>query len=139
MTSEPSVADTAFLHETMPFTRLMGLELEESGPGRVVFRAPWRPVVCTSQGIMQGGFLMAAVDSAGALCAFNNLPESAAGTTTIESKTNFLGAVRAGSVTITAQPVHAGSTTIVVQTDATDDKGRLISRSIQTQAVLDPR
>ena len=139
MTSDSPGRGTPFLHDTMPFTRLLGLEVQEESAERVVLRAEWKPELCTAQGILHGGFLMAAVDSAGALCAFNNLPATAAGTTTIESKTNFIGAVRAGSVIITATPVHAGSTTIVVQTDTTDDRGRLITRSIQTQAVLQPR
>jgi uncharacterized protein (TIGR00369 family) len=73
------------------------------------------------------------------MCAFYNLPEGARGTSTIESKTNFLGAVRAGAVTIEAQPLQVGRTVIVVQTDATDEQGRRVSRSIQTQAVFWPR
>ena len=139
MTTDDQGRGTPFLHDTMPFTRLLGLEVEVDSAERVALRAEWRPELCTAQGILHGGFLMAAVDSAGALCAFNNLPAGAAGTTTIESKTNFIGAVRAGSVTITATPVHVGSSTIVVQTDTTDDRGRLITRSMQTQAVLTPR
>ena len=89
--------------------------------------------------MLHGGFIMAVVDSAGGVCAFRNLPEGAAGTSTIESKTNFLGAVREGPVTVTASPVHVGRTTIVVQTDARDAGGRLVSRSLQTQTVLQPR
>ncbi len=139
MTSDQPERGTTFLHETMPFTRLLGLEVQEDSAERVVLQAEWKPELCTAQGIMHGGFIMAAVDSAGALCAFNNLPSGAVGTTTIESKTNFIGAVRAGSVIITATPVHVGSSTIVVQTDTTDDRGRLVTRSIQTQAVLLPR
>src|SRR5436305_1126879 len=84
MTSDQPGRGTPFLHDTMPFTRLLGLEVEEDTPERVVLRAEWRAELCTAQGILHGGFLMAAVDSAGALCAFNNLPPGAAGTTTIE-------------------------------------------------------
>ncbi len=56
-------------------------------------------------------------DSVAALCAQLNLPDGATGTSTIEAKTNFFAAVREGVITITATPLHAGSSTIVVQTD----------------------
>ena len=80
---------------------------------------------------------MALADTAGATCAFLNLPEGA-GTSTIESKTNFLRAVRSGTVTATSRPLHAGRTVVVVETDVTDADSRLVAKVIQTQAVLQP-
>ena len=68
-----------------------------------------------------------------------NLPEGASGTSTIESKTNFLGAVRDGAVRAVARPLHIGSTTIVVETEVRDDAGRLVMKTTQTQIVLKPR
>jgi uncharacterized protein (TIGR00369 family) len=82
---------------------------------------------------------MALADSAGGACAFANLPDGAAGTSTIESKTNFLGAVREGTVTATARPLHVGRTTIVVETELRRDDGRLVAKVTQTQTVLLPR
>ena len=78
---------------------------------------------------------MAFADTVGAVCAVANLPEGA-GTSTIESKTNFFRAVREGTVTATSTPLHVGRTTIVVQTDLTDDRGKRVARVTQTQAVL---
>ena len=123
----------------MPFAATLGIETLAAAADEVRARLAHSEAFTTTGGALHGGVIMAPADACGGMCASFSLSEGATGTTTIESKTNFLGAVRAGSVTITAQPVHAGSTTIVVQTDATDDKGRLISRSIQTQAVLYPR
>ena len=77
-------------------------------------------------------------DSIGAYCAVLNLPEGA-GTSTIESKTNFLRAVRSGYVEARARPLHVGRTTIVVDTELYDDQDRLVGRVTQTQAVLAPR
>jgi uncharacterized protein (TIGR00369 family) len=78
---------------------------------------------------------MALADSAAATLAFLNLAEGER-TSTIEAKTNFLAAVREGTVTARSELVHRGRTTIVVQTDVTDAAGRLVSRTIQTQAVV---
>ena len=75
-------------------------------------------------------------DSVGALCAFFNLPPGA-GTSTIESKTNFFRAVPDGEVTITSTPIHAGRTPVGVETDIARADGKLVTRTIQTQAVVD--
>ena len=93
------------------------------------------PDLCTSGGALHGGVLMTLADTAGAVCAFLNLPAGAR-TVTIESKTNFLGAVRDGTVTARARPLHVGKTTIVVETDVLDSSGRRVARTTQTQAVL---
>ena len=96
----------------------------------------WAPELCTAAGILHGGVLMSLADAAGGVCAFLNLPPGATGTATIESKTNFLGAVREGMVVARARPLHIGKTTIVVETDVFDAAERRVSRTIQTQAVL---
>ncbi|HTC82653.1 MAG TPA: PaaI family thioesterase, partial [Acidimicrobiia bacterium] len=87
---------------------------------------------------LHGGALMTLADTVGAVCAFLNLPEGGS-TSTIESKTNFFRGVRGGAVRAVARPLHAGRTTVVVQTDLYDDDGRRVSQTTQTQAVLPAR
>jgi 1,4-dihydroxy-2-naphthoyl-CoA hydrolase len=65
---------------------------------------------------------MALADSAGGACAFLNLPPGAAGTTTVESKTNFLRAVRDGYIEAVARPLHKGRTLIVVDRPVVSDQ-----------------
>jgi uncharacterized protein (TIGR00369 family) len=130
---------TALVRRTMPLCETLGVVAHEFGPERVVLRVGWRPELCTSNGLLHGGVIMALADSAGAGCAFSNLPDGAVGTSTIESKTNFLGAVTAGGVTATATALHRGSTTIVVETSVRDDDGKLVAKVTQTQIVLRPR
>jgi uncharacterized protein (TIGR00369 family) len=79
---------------------------------------------------------MALADTAGAACAFLNLPHGAAATTTIESKTNFLRAVRGGHVEATSTPLHVGRTVVVVDTELRDENGKLVARVTQSQLVL---
>jgi 1,4-dihydroxy-2-naphthoyl-CoA hydrolase len=88
---------------------------------------------------MHGGAIMSLADNNGGICAFLNLPESAQGTATIESKTNFLRAVREGAVTATTRPLHKGRTMIVLETEVTDAEGRLAAKVTQTQAFHYPR
>jgi len=80
--------------------------------------------------------VMALADSAGGACAYLNLPEGAKATTTIESKTNFLRAVRNGTVEAVSRPIHVGRTVIVVETDVRDQDDRLVARVTQSQLVL---
>ena len=128
--------DTDALNQAMPFGSRLGLELVSASPDEVVLRLAWAEDLCTSGGVLHGGAIMSLADSGGGLCAFLNLPEDAKGTATIESKTNFFGAVREGHVTATSRPLHKGKTTIVVETDVHDADGRHVARVTQTQAVL---
>jgi 1,4-dihydroxy-2-naphthoyl-CoA hydrolase len=137
MTADINEELTALARSSMPFAETLGLSIAEGAPARVVGLADWDQSRCTAGDALHGGYLMACIDTVGSLNAFLNLPEGSLGTSTIESKTNFLGAVRSGRIVITASPIHIGRTTMVIQTDVHSD-GKLITRSTQTQAVLHP-
>jgi 1,4-dihydroxy-2-naphthoyl-CoA hydrolase len=96
-----------------------------------------RPELCTLGRMLHGGAIMALADSVGAAATLINLPGDAKGTTTIESKTNFIGSVREGMTVIaTATPVHSGRRTQVWQTRLETDQGKLVAVVTQTQMVL---
>lgn len=130
--------DTKQLHDLVPLAGTLGIEAVTTDPATVALTLLWEPGLCTAGGVMHGGALMSLADTAGAVCAFLNLPEGAHGTTTIESKTNLLAAVRGGRVTATSIPLHAGGRFIVVETELRDDEDRLVAKTSQTQAVLRP-
>ena len=125
---------TEVVNAQMPLGATLGIRTF-GGPDEVDATLQWAPGLCTAAGVLHGGVLMALADSAGGVCAFLNLPAGAT-TATIESKTNFLGAVREGLVTAHARPLHVGKSTIVVETDVLDASGRRVARTMQTQAVL---
>lgn len=127
---------TRTIREAMPLAGQLGFEALEGGPEAVAVRGAWAAERCTAAGVLHGGYLMSLADVAAATLAFLNLPEGAS-TTTIESKTNFLAAVRGGAVTARAEPVHVGRRTIVVQVDVRDEAGKLVTRTLQTQAVIE--
>ena len=126
---------TEMLHATMPFCKTLGIRATAMDAGEVRAEMDHSPELCTSNAILHGGAIMSLADSAAAACAFANLPEGATATTTIEGKTNFVGAVTEGSVEAVSRPLHAGSMTIVVETEVRQGD-RLIAKTIQTQAVL---
>lgn len=114
---------------------LLGIRFTEATRDRVVAELSCRPDLTTAGGSLHGGTLMAFADTIGAAATVMNLPPGAS-TTTIESKTNFFAAGRSGTVRAEATPLHRGKRTMVWQTRITDETGRLLSLTIQTQMVL---
>jgi len=121
----------------MPFAQLMGVTFTHAEPDKVVATMLVREDLCTVGHAIHGGAVMAFADSVGAAATVINLPSEAKGTTTIESKTNFVGAAKAGSmVTATATPIHLGRRTHVWQTRLETGEGRLVAIVTQTQMIL---
>jgi len=121
----------------MPFAELKGVKFTDVEKDRVVARMLVRPDLCTLRNTIHGGAIMAFADSVGAAATVINLPADAKGTTTIESKTNFIGGAKEGSTVIaTATPVHRGRRTQVWQTRLETEDGKLVAIVTQTQMVL---
>jgi uncharacterized protein (TIGR00369 family) len=114
----------------------LGIRFVEATKDRVLAELGHRPPLTTVGGALHGGALMAFADTVGAAATFLNLPAGAS-TTTLESKTNFFAAGRGGTVRAEAIPLHRGRRTMVWQTRVTDEGGRLLSLTIQTQMVLE--
>jgi uncharacterized protein (TIGR00369 family) len=114
---------------------LLGIRFVDTSDDRVVAELTIRDDLRTVGGALHGGTLMAFADTVGAAATIVNLPVGAS-TTTLESKTNFFAAGRGGIVRAESTPLHRGKRTMVWQTRVTDDAGRLLSLTIQTQMVL---
>ena len=118
---------------------LLGIQLVEVTPEKVIATLTVRPDLCTTGKILHGGSIMAFADTLGAIGTVVNMPQGH-GTATIESKTNFVGGAAEGSViTGESTPVHRGKTTQVWQTRITNAEGKLVALVTQTQIVLPPR
>jgi uncharacterized protein (TIGR00369 family) len=120
----------------LPFAELIGVDYVEAAPDRVVGEMAVREALCTAPAVLHGGAIMAFADTLGAAGTILNLPEGA-GTTTVESKTNFIAAAPLGTrVRGEATPLHRGRRTQVWQTRVTTAEGRLVAVVTQTQLVL---
>jgi uncharacterized protein (TIGR00369 family) len=124
--------------QELPFAKLLGIKLTAAAPERVTAEMLVRDDLCTSPAVLHGGALMALADTLGACATVLNLRDGA-GTTTIESKTNFLAPAPVGSiVTAECTAIHRGRRTMVWQTRITGQNGRLLGIVTQTQMVLEP-
>ncbi len=125
------------LADLMPFSKLMGVQVSEASPDRIVATLLVREDLCTGGSILHGGAIMAFADALGAIGAFLTLPEGAKRTTTIESKTNFIGGAPVGStVRGECTPVHIGKRTSVWQTKITTADGKTVALVTQTQMAI---
>ena len=122
----------------MPFATLLGVEIVDRSKARVSGRLVVREDLCTAGGILHGGAFMAFADALGAVGGFLNLPAGAR-TTTLESKTNYLGSAKVGT-TVEGEtiPLHIGRRSSVWQTRITNADGKLLALVLQTQMTVEP-
>jgi len=133
MTIDPRDLDR---HHRGTLTELLGVRFVEATLERVVAEVDIRDQLRTVGGRLHGGTLMALADIVGATATVLNLPPGTT-TTTLESKTNFFTGGRDGVVRAETTPLHRGRRTMVWQTRMTDDAGRLLAMTVQTQMVLE--
>jgi uncharacterized protein (TIGR00369 family) len=120
----------------LPFAKLLGIEIQSAAPDKVVARMLVRDDLCTRPAVLHGGAIMAFADTLGAAGTVINLAEGT-GTTTVESKTNFVGPAPVGGWVIgEATPIHRGRRTQIWQTRISREDGKLVALVIQTQMIL---
>jgi uncharacterized protein (TIGR00369 family) len=120
----------------LPFAELLGIQFISAAPERIVAEMTVRNDLCTVPSVLHGGAIMAFADTLGAMGTLVNLPQGA-GTTTIESKTNFVAPAPVGTRVIgETTPIHRGRRTMIWQTRISTAEGRLVAVVIQTQLVL---
>lgn len=134
------MSTVSMLEETKPpFAGVLGVKFLSASPERVTAEIVVREDLCTRPPVLHGGAIMAFADTLGACGTILNLPDGA-GTTTIESKTNFLAPAVVGTRVIgECSAIHRGKRTMVWQTRLTSEEGRLLAIVTQTQMVLEPR
>jgi uncharacterized protein (TIGR00369 family) len=114
----------------LPFAELLGIEFVSASSDRIVAEMTVREDLCTNPAVLHGGAIMAFADT------LVNLPQGA-GTTTVESKTNFVAPAPVGARVIgETTPVHRGRRTMIWQTRISTSEGRLVALVTQTQLVL---
>jgi len=132
-----TTSDLAAAVERIPFAHMLGIEATHISNDRIEARMLVKPEHCNPMGGLHGGACISIADTLGAMGAFRNLPEGVNGTTTLESKTNFIGPARAGeTVVAVCTPLHVGRRTSIWQTRIATEAGKTVAIVIQTQMTL---
>ena len=129
MTIDPKDLDH---HHRGTLTEHLGVRFVEATLERVVAEVDITDQLRTVGGRLHGGTLMALADTVGAA----GTAAMGLRTATLESKTNFFAAATKGKVRAESTALHKGKRTHVWQTRVTDENGRLLSLTIQTQMIL---
>ena len=109
------------------FDATLGLRLDEASGDRVVGSLEIQPHLHQPYGIVHGGVYCSVVETAasvGGALWFGERGQVVG----VSNHTNFLRAVREGTLTVTATPVHRGRTQQLWQVEVTDDAARLVAR-----------
>lgn len=123
-------------HLDQRFPGHLGITLLEASPDTIRAELRGREELCTTPGTIHGGAVTGFADTLGAFATVLNLPPNA-GTTTIESKTNFFRRLDVNKKVVgECTALHKGRTTMVWQTRITDQDGKLAAIVTQTQMVL---
>ena len=109
------------------FDTVLGLRWDEVTADGVVASFDVAPQLLQPYGILHGGVLCSVVESVGSVAgaAWWGDRGHVVGTS---NHTNFLRAVREGTLTARAVPVHRGRTQQLWDIDITDESARLIAR-----------
>jgi 1,4-dihydroxy-2-naphthoyl-CoA hydrolase len=128
----------AILPGTLP--GLLGLVITAHEPGRLEAALDIRPDLLAPNGYLHAATVIGLADTACGLATRALPPEGAAGFTTIELKSNFLGTARGGRIATVATNAHAGRTTQVWDAVVSDaGSGKTLALFRCTQSVLWPR
>jgi uncharacterized protein (TIGR00369 family) len=91
----------------------LGIAFSKVEPDEVCATLQARKAVGAWNGFLHAGAVVTLADTCCGYGTVRSLPAGAAGFTTIELKSNFLGTLRDGLVVCTARPLHQGRTTQV--------------------------
>ncbi len=109
------------------FTRLLGMRFVETSADRVVVAWEVTPQLLQPFGLLHGGVHTTAVETAASIGAGYWWGER--GTVVgVSNQTDFLRAVRDGTLTATATPIHRGRTQQLWLVEITDEQTQLVAR-----------
>ena len=109
------------------FVELLGLRFDEVTPDRVVLSWDITPALHQPYGIVHGGVYASAVETAASIAAAAWLGERGQ-VVGVNNSTDFLRAVREGTLRAVAEPVHRGRLQQLWLVEIRDESERLVAR-----------
>ena len=109
------------------FVELLGLRFDEVTPDRVAISLDVTPALHQPYGIVHGGVYASVVETAASIAAAAWLGERGQ-VVGVNNSTDFLRAVRDGTLHAVAEPVHRGRLQQLWLVEIRDESGRLVAR-----------
>lgn len=121
---------------SVPFAKLLGLQVESVAPGLAVMKLPIRDELKQNHDVVHGGAIASLIDSAMAFAIIPLLAENER-TTTVDLTIHYLRPLTEGVATSAARVVRAGRRVIVVSAEVIDHQDRLVATAVSTYLRLD--
>jgi 1,4-dihydroxy-2-naphthoyl-CoA hydrolase len=109
------------------FNKVLGTQFVEASGDKVVLSCEVQPVLLQPYGIVHGGVHCSLIETAASVGAALWFADRG-NVVGVANHTNFIRAVREGTLTVTATPVQRGRTQQLWQVDVTDADDRLVAR-----------
>src|SRR6267142_6879602 len=116
---------------SVPYAKLIGLELGEMKPGEANLHLDIRDELKQNQGVVHGGAVASLIDTASAFAVVTQL-EAHERVTTTDLTIHYLRPVTAGRLSATARTVRAGRRLFVLSVEVTDDQQKLVATAVTT-------
>lgn len=117
--------------ESVPFARLLGIELEEIDSGVATLGFDIKPELKQNHGVVHGGAIASLIDSATAFAIISLLPTNEHATT-VDLTISYLRPLTEGRARAVARVVRSGKRLIVVSADLFDEAGTLAATALST-------
>lgn len=116
---------------TVPFARLLGIELEDIARGTATLALNVRKELTQNQGVVHGGAIASLIDTATALAIISLLTPGEK-VTTVDLAISYLRPASGGRLKAVATVVRAGRRLFVVSAEVFDKDERLITTALST-------
>ena len=120
---------------SVPYARLIGLELGEIGPGAATIHLEVRDDLRQNQGVIHGGAVASLIDTAAAFAVLTQI-ETNERVSTTDQTIHYLRPANSGRLTASARIVRAGRRLIVVSVEVTNDQDILVATAVTSYIKL---
>jgi len=116
---------------TVPFARLLGLELDDISRGSATLGLSVRKELTQNHGVVHGGAIASLIDTATAFAIIPLLAPKER-VTTVDLTISYLRPLTEGRITAIAKVVRAGRRLFVVSAEVFGEDGKLASTALST-------
>ena len=120
---------------SVPYARLIGLELGEISPGAATIHLEVRDDLRQNQGVIHGGAVASLIDTAAAFAVLTQIEINERVSTT-DLTIHYLRPANSGRLTASASIVRGGRRLIVVSVEVTNDQDILVATAVTSYIKL---
>lgn len=120
---------------TVPFAKLLGIKLDDIGPGTATLSLLVRKELKQNHGVVHGGAIASLIDTATAFAIISLLAPKEK-VTTVDLTISYLRPLTGGRMKAVARVLRAGRRLFVVSADIFDKDGKLTTTALSTYIKL---